>query len=240
MTEQRASGLLTPALWRLNNLLKAVPEAERERILPALERVDLGMRDLIHDADQPITQVYFPLDCVISVVALLDGDTVVEVATVGPEGMAGLPVFLGATSSPNQSFCQVPGQALRLSVDALQGFLNRGSALHDILHRYTQALMVFLGQNVACNRLHGTEQRCARWLSHTHDRVGRDSFPLTQEFMAQMLGVRRATVSISARVLQHRGLIRYSRGRITVLDAEGLRVAACTCYQAIRREFAGL
>lgn len=231
---------LTPAAataWQHNRLLGAMPEDEQERLAPDLELVELGSKAPIYGVDEPITHVYFPLDCVISVVAAVEDGTVVEAATIGAEGVAGLPAFLGATSSPHQAFCQVPGRAVRLEVGALERFFVGDGALHELMHRYTQAMMVFLAQNVACNRLHTTEERCARWLAQTHDRVGRDTFTLTQEFLGQMLGVRRATVSLAAQVLQHAGLIRYSRGLITVLDRAGLHEAACDCYATVRREF---
>ena len=170
-------------------------------------------------------------------VAAVEEDVAVEVGMVAFEGMAGLPAFLGNAASPHRAFCQIPGQALRLQTVALRRFLAGGGALHDLLHRYTQAVMVFLAQNLVCNRLHSAEERTARWLAQTHDRVGSDSFQITQEFLAQMLGVRRATVSGNARILQRAGLIRYSRGRITILDREGLHAAACDCYLTIRREF---
>lgn len=231
---------LTPAaaaVWQPNQLLAAMPEAEQQRLAPDLEVVRLETKASIYDVDQPISHVYFPLDCVISVVAALDDGTVIEVATIGAEGFAGLPAFLGATSSPHRAFCQVPGRAVRLEVVALQRFFAADGALHELMHRYTQAVMIFLAQNVACNRLHTTEERCARWLAQTHDRVGRDTFLLTQEFLGHMLGVRRATVSLAAQVLQHAGLIRYRRGQITILDEAGLHAAACDCYATVRREF---
>lgn len=215
-----------------------MPKSEQQdRLAPDLDLVELGMKVPIYDMDQPITHVYFPLDCVISVVAALEDGTVIEVATIGAEGVAGLPAFLGATSSPHHAFCQVPGRAARLEVGALQRFFADDGDLHDLMHRYTQAVMVFLAQNVACNRLHTTEERCARWLAQTPDWVGRDTFPLTQEFLGQMLGVRRATVSLSAQVLQRAGHIRYSRGHITILDQAGLHAAACDCYATVKREF---
>ncbi|GAA3612880.1 Crp/Fnr family transcriptional regulator [Microlunatus ginsengisoli] len=220
-----------------NRLLAAIPPAEQNRLALDLTLVELAAKASLYDIDEPISHVYFPLDCVISVVADLDDETVVEVATVGAEGFAGLPAFLGATSSPHRAFCQVPGQALRLDVDVMHRFFAGDGVLHQLMLRYTQAVTVFLAQNVACNQLHTSEQRCARWLAQTHDRVGRDTFPLTQEFLGQMLGVRRATVSLSAQVLQQAGLIRYRRGLITVVDESGLHAAACSCYDVIRREF---
>jgi CRP-like cAMP-binding protein len=232
--------LATAAVWRRNRLLASLPRPEQERLGSHLQLVDLGLRDLVYEVDQPIGDVYFPLDCVVSEVAQVDDDVPIEIGTTGSEGMVGLPAFLGATTSPTRAFCQVPGQALRMDLAALHRFLADGSALHDLLLRYAQAVIVSLAHNVACNRIHTTEERCARWLAQTHDRVGGDVFPMTQDFLAQMLGVRRATVSLSARVLQQAGLIRYTRGRITVLDGEGLHAAACTCYDTVRREFANL
>jgi len=241
--EKSSSGALIEAGstgWRRNRLLSALPQEELERLAPHLELVELGVRVPLHGTDQPIEHVYFPLDCVVSMIATLDGDTSIEVSTIGPEGMAGLPAFLGDSASPNRTFCQVPGEAARLEVGTLREFTGGDSALHDVLHRYSQVVLASLAQNVACNRLHTTEERCARWLAQTHDRVGQDNFLLTQEFLGQMLGVRRATVSLSAAILQRAGLIRYTRGRITVLDPDGLRRAACGCYATIIREFAKL
>jgi hypothetical protein len=222
---------------RGNRLLAALPVPEQRRLGAELTVVDLGLRDQIYDIDATITAVYFPLTCVMSLVAAVDDEVAVEIATIGFEGMAGLPVFLGAATSPHRCFCQIPGQALRLETAAPHQFLTGDGALHDLLHRYTHAMMTFVGQNVACNQLHSVEERTARWLAHTHDRVHADTFPITQEFLALMLGVRRATVSVSARILQRGGLIRYSRGRMTILDPDGLRAAACGCYRLIQRTF---
>lgn len=220
-----------------NRLLAALPIDERLRLGSELRLVELGVRDQIYDIGATITEIYFPLNCVISVVAAVEDDVAVEVGMIGFEGMVGLPAFLGSPASPHRTFCQVPGQALRLPTDTLLRFLADDGALHDLLHSYTQAVMVFLAQNLACNRLHSVVERTARWLAQTHDRVGSDSFQITQDFLAQMLGVRRATISISARILQRAGLIRYSRGRIAILDREGLHATACECYLTIRREF---
>jgi CRP-like cAMP-binding protein len=224
-------------MLQLNRLLAALPDDERLRLGSELRLVELGMREQIYDIAATITEVYFPLNCVISMVATVEDDVAVEVAMIGFEGMAGLPAFLGTATSRHRSFCQVPGQALRLETVSLRRILARDGALHDLLHRYTQAMMVFLAQNLVCNQRHSAEERTARWLAQTHDRVRSDSFQITQEFLAQMLGVRRATISVSARILQRAGLIRYSRGRITILDREGLHAAACECYLIIRREF---
>jgi CRP-like cAMP-binding protein len=177
---------------------------------------------------------------VFSVVAVVAGETSIEVATVGREGMVGLPLFLGATSSPNSAFCQIAGRSLRLSARAFGEVLAADGALHRQIHRFVQATMVQLAQNVACNRLHTAEQRASRWLLMTQDRVGENEFLLTQEFLAQMIGVRRATVSAVASALQRDGLIRYSRGQITVIDRGRLEASACECYGVVRAEFDAL
>jgi CRP-like cAMP-binding protein len=177
------------------------------------------------------------LNCVISVVAAVEDDVAVEVAIIGYDGTAGLPAFLGTAASPHRSFCQVPGLALRLKTVTLRRSWLVTAHCTDLLPRYTHAVLAFLAQNIACNRLHSAEERTARWLAQTHDRVGSDIIQITQEFLAQMLGVRRATVSVSARILQRAGLIRYNRGCVTILDRAGLRRAACDCYLTIRREF---
>jgi CRP-like cAMP-binding protein len=225
---------------RRNLLLRSLPTDEYEELRALLEPVSLEVRDPVFDRGKAIEHLYFPMDCVLSLVAIIEGEAAVEVATVGYEGMGGLPAFLGTATSPHDCFCQVPGSALRLSIADLRRYLITDGALHDVLHRYTQATMVQLAQSVACNRLHTTEERCARWLLQTRDRVGADEFPLTQEFLAQMLGVRRGTVSLTAGVLQQAGIIRYTRGRITVGDAAALHDAACECYDIVQDEYARL
>jgi len=222
---------------RRNLLLAGLPDQEFQRLLPELEVVDLAIHDQVLTRGQPIEHLHFPLDCVLSLMAPAGDDALVEVATIGYEGMSGLPVFLGTAAGPNDAFCQVAGRALRLSAAGFRRFLASDGSLHQSLHRYTQATMVLLAQNAACNRLHSTDQRCARWLLQTRDRVGGDQFPLTQEFLAQMLGVRRGTVSLTASVLQEAGVIRYTRGVITVLDADALHRAACACYDLVQEEF---
>jgi CRP-like cAMP-binding protein len=164
-------------------------------VLPDLEPVSLGLKEVLIEPKGPIGHVWFPIDGVCSVVATMEDGQVVEVGTVGNEGMVGLPVFLGRESVPLGTFCQVPGEAVRMRSEALRTEVGPGDKLHGLLRRYTQATFVFAAQGNTCNRLHSVGQRCARWLLHTHDRVGSDEFPLTQEFLAQMLGMRRASVS---------------------------------------------
>jgi CRP-like cAMP-binding protein len=171
---------------RRNRLLAGLDRDEYDHVVGLLEPYDATLRASVYSPGRPIEHVYFPLDCVFSLVAGV-GDDTVEVNTIGNEGMVGLPVFLGAAVSPNSAFCQVPGAALRMPAHALAHFLSTGDGtMHSLLHRYTQATIVQLAQSVACNQLHDARQRTARWLLMTRDRVGADSFPMTQEFLAQM------------------------------------------------------
>lgn len=225
-----------PSLHR-NAILRGLPEGELQRVSAHLELVEVELKQQVLRPGAPIEHVYFPLESVFSFVALVDGEVVVEVGTIGPEGVVGLPVFLGAPTSPHEVFCQVPGATLRMGVLQLREVLVGDGALHRQLNRYTQAMIVQLAQNVACNRVHTTAERAARWLLMTQDRVGADRFPMTQEFLAQMLGVRRPTVSLTAGALQEQGLIRFTRGVVGVLDRKGLEDAACDCYGLLRREF---
>ncbi|MGK5683485.1 Crp/Fnr family transcriptional regulator [Actinoplanes sp. URMC 104] len=223
-----------------NFILAAVPEPEWEAIRNRCEQVELSIRDVMYRQGEMIDYVYFPLSCVCSMLAEQQGDATVEVGTIGREGMAGLPAFLGVATSPNMVMAQIAGVALRLRIEDLREILVGDGVLHGQLHRYIQATMVQLSQNVACNRLHTTEERAARWLLMTADRVGAEQFTLTQEFLAQMLGVRRGTVSLTAGLLHGAGLISYRRGVITIDDRPGLEDAACECYGVVRAEFDAL
>ena len=223
-----------------NFILAAVPDKEYAQMRDRLEPVELGIKDMIYQADEPIGHVYFPTTAVLSMIAQVDGQAGVEVATIGREGMAGLPVFLGASTSPDLAFAQIRGRALRMPAGEFRDLANGAGAIQALLQRYTQAFFVQLAQGSACNRLHNLHQRLARWLLMTHDRVGQDEFLLTQEFMAQMLAVRRATVTEAAGRLQQAGLITYGRGIITIVDRAGLEAASCECYQIIADEHARL
>lgn len=220
-----------------NTLLDRLPGPEFERLRPLLVTVDARLRDQVYEPDGPIPAVYFPLTAVYSMVAVGDGPATVEVGTVGHEGLVGLPLFLGAASSPNAAFCQVPGRAAVLTAADLRRFLVRDGDLHRLLHRYTQTMMVQMAQNVVCNTAHPVVQRAARWLLTTGDRVRRDEFPITREFLGQMLGVPRPTVSEVAERLQAEGLVRYADDRVVLVDRAGLERVTCTCYRIVRAEF---
>jgi CRP-like cAMP-binding protein len=198
--------------------------------------VSLTCRQPLYEARAAIKFVYFPLNGVHSIVTSgMDGG-VVEIAAVGNEGMIGIPVFLGGTSTPDEAFCQVPGDLLQMRAARFRQEIHRSPALRTIMLRYTQAFITQIAQHAACNRLHSIGERCASWLLMTRDRVGVGEFAVTQESLAQMLGVRRATVTTAAGMLQHAGLIRYARGRITIVDRKKLERASCECYRVVRRE----
>lgn len=220
-----------------NRVLAALPSALAQQLRPMLTRIQLNRRDPVWEPDEKIDYVYFPLDCVASILALDGNGQSVEVGTVGNEGFVGLPVFLGADSSPGRSFTQVAGEAERMSSEDFRREALRDGPLREVLHRYTQAFLTQVAQGTACNRLHATDQRLARWLLSVQDRVGGKAFSLTHEFMAQMLGVRRATVTETAQALQQAGVITYQRGELTVADRAGLERLSCDCYRIVRDEF---
>jgi CRP-like cAMP-binding protein len=219
-----------------NRLLASLPKEESNRVVSQCTRVSLAIKDLVYEVDGPISHAYFPETGVISLLIVVGGDKPVEVGTIGNEGMVGLPVFLGTQQSPHRAVTQIPCEALKMKAEAFLEELTRNSPLHGLMHRYTQTILNQTAQLVACNQLHTVEERMCRWLLMAHDRVDSDEFPLTQEFLAEMLVVRRPSVTVNARVLQQAGLIRYNRGRVTVLDREGLEAASCACYEVLRRE----
>lgn len=220
-----------------NQLLSALPREEYERLLPNLEIISLFLRQIIYAPNEPIKYVYFPRDGVVSLVNVMEDGRTVEVGTVGNEGMVGIPILLGSNRIISQAVVQIVGDATRMKADVFKREVIPGSPLHNLLLRYTLALVNLISQSVACNSLHSVEQRCCRWLLLCQDRVKSDQFLLTQEFLAQMLGVSRATVSGVAATLQQEGLIRYSRGKMTICDRPGLEATSCECYRIVKDEF---
>ena len=195
------------------------------------------MRQVIQPRRQPIREVVFPLTGVASMISMGHAKDSVEVATIGCEGMIGLPLFLGDKAAAAEVFIQVPGEGLHMTAAAFRRHLIREPSLVRRLFLYTQALLTQVAQCSACNCHHAVEARCARWLLQTHDRVTGDVFPLTHRFLGLMLGVRRSSVTVTAGTLQQRKLISYSRGVVTILDRKGLEKAACVCYGFIAMEF---
>ena len=220
-----------------NKLLAALPTKEAARLVPYLEPVSLDSEETLYEPDGLIRHVYFPTSGLISLLLVLDDGSAAEVGRVGDEGMVGLPLFLGVERSHTRAFVQIPGEALRMKAQVFRQQARQGGLLVNLLLRYTQALLRHSERLTACNTWHPIEQRLCRWLLITHDRVQADQFEITQEFLSQMLGVHRKSVTIAASNLQRAGLICYSRGKLTVLDREGLEAASCECYRAIRRQF---
>jgi CRP-like cAMP-binding protein len=195
---------------------------------------------VLFEAREPIQSVYFPDNGLVSILVPLDGGKVAEVAVIGREGMAGLPLFLGADAYPHRAVVQVPGSALRLPAEAFRAAARRGSALSELLLRYTDAFLVQISQSAVCNCLHSVPKRYSRWLLMAHDRLGSDRLPLTLKFLALMLTVRLASVSEATSALERAGLVRYRRGELHILDRPGLEAASCGCYRLIQNYFAQL
>lgn len=223
-----------------NRLLAALPSEEYARLLPQLTVAQLPTRTTLHEVDAPFASVYFPLTGVASVTTLMADGAMVEVGTIGREGLTGLPAFFGAEVCPLVTFIQVAGDFARLPIAAFREAAAPGTALHGLLQLFAQAYYIMAAQSAGCNRLHPVEERCARWLLLTHDRVGADTFPLSHEFLGYMLGVRRPSVTVAMGTLQRAGLLTYHRGIVTVLDRPGLEAASCECYAIIHRAFAAL
>jgi len=217
-----------------NRLLGALVAEDLDRILPSLESVPLVDGMPIYEPNKPISHVYFPISGVVSLVSEMREGTV-EVGAIGREGMTGLPLVLHASTMPSRAFVQVPGHAYRIRGADLVAILRSAPRIERLVYRYILALFDQAAQHAACNRLHALEERCARWLLMTHDRVDGDVLPLKQQFLAEMLGVHRPAVTIAAGALQKAGVIRYTRGKVTVLDRAALEDASCKCYGIITR-----
>lgn len=220
-----------------NLLLTCLSAAERHRVLRHAEAVTLRHHTELYAAEGRVTHVYFPLTLVASMLIGAGEGTEVEVATVGKEGMLGSAVVLGVTREIGRTVVQVSGRALRLPVETLEELLTQLSPLQSLLARYQFVLLRQMAQVGACHRLHSIEARCARWLLMTHDRVGRDTFVLTQQYLAKMLGVRRATVGLVLGSFRRAGLLTYVRGHLHLLDRAGLEALACPCYAIINAEY---
>lgn len=219
-----------------NRLLAALPKEVTSRIKPHLETVSLSFKEVLYQPKKPIEYVYFPNQGVVSLLILLEDGTLAEVGLVGNEGMVGLSVFMEVETTPFKAIVQVPGVAMRMRADVFKDFVNEGNPLHNLLLRYSHVRMLQFAQSAACIAHHSVEERCCRWLLMTRDRANSNQFPITQEFLSQMLGVRRASVTVVAGMLQKAGLISYSRGRMTILDRHGLEDVSCECYRIVKDE----
>jgi CRP-like cAMP-binding protein len=220
-----------------NRLLAALPAQEYARLLPELDSVQLQARQQLTTLDEPTERLYFPRDAVVSMLVLMEDGKVVESAMVGNEGIVGLEVFLGNGLGREDIVVQIAGQSGSMRSTAFRTAVRQSIALQTLLQHYSLALMNQLARTAGCNRVHSVEERCARWLLMSQDRVGRDSFPLTHEFLAKVLGVRRASVSQTAEGLQRAGLIEYRQGWIRIVDRDGLEYVACEDYRLSRAAY---
>lgn len=221
-----------------NRILASIPPSEYQRLSEQLDLVRLRFGQVLYEPGKAIQHVYFPIDCLVSLLTAVDKRRTLEVGMVGHEGMAGMPFILGVGDSGVRALVQGAGQALRMASAPFRIEFDRNATLQQALYRYTYALMAQISQTAACNRFHDAEARLARWLLMTSDRVGSDEFALTQEFLAHMLGLRRVGVTEAASALKRRKLIDYTRGKLKILNAKGLKQASCSCYQIVNTVFA--
>ncbi|HXI24715.1 MAG TPA: Crp/Fnr family transcriptional regulator [Pyrinomonadaceae bacterium] len=220
-----------------NRLLAALPKDEYQRLLPKLELFPLVFGEVIYEPGDLIRDVYFPTSGIISLLAAVEDRATLEVGIVGREGMVGLPAFMGVRTSGNRAVVQGAGEAMKMKSTAFRNECENGSSFPRLLLRYTHSRLTQIAQGAACNRFHPIDARLARWLLMTSDRMGTDEFRLTQEFLSNMLGVRREGVNKAAGELQEHNLISYSRGNLLILDRVRLKAIACHCYGIIKKEY---
>ncbi len=220
-----------------NSLLEALPAADYALVAPSLVQVDLERGRLLYDPGDPVDHVYFPHDGVISLMTLMENGAAIESSTIGPEGALGLMAAVAPRQSLSRAIVQTPLRAARIASDRLHEAWQRSPALRDLVDRHTEALYAHAIQSVACNALHSVEARFCRWLLTCHDRISSDTIALTQEFLADLLGVQRTTVTAVARSLQDKGVIRYRRGVVDIIDRSGLQALTCECYGVTRNNY---
>ena len=220
-----------------NRLLAALPREEYERILPHLGHVSFSLGEVVYESGGQMDHIYFPTTAIVSLLYTMENGSSAEMGVSGNEGVVGVALFIGGDTMPNRAVVQSAGAAVRMRAKALQDEFGRGGAFQRLLLRYTQALLTQMSQTAVCNRLHAIEQQLCRWLLLSHDRLDTDELVMTQELIANMLGVRREGVTVAARRLQDQGLISYVRGHIRILDRRGLEAAVCECYKVVKDEY---
>ena len=220
-----------------NHLLAALPHAEAERWLPLLEPVDLQLGEVLYESGVTLSHVYFPTSAIISLLYVMENGASAEIAVVGNEGIVGISLFMGGESTSSRAVVQSAGKGFRLKAPLMKQEFNRAGPVLHLLLRYTQALITQMSQTAVCNRHHSLDQQLCRWLLLSLDRLEGNQLVMTQELIANMLGVRREGVTEGALKLQHAGLIQYARGHITVLDRAGLEKRSCECYAVVKREY---
>ena len=219
-----------------NHLLRSLSDEECARLCPNMQHVSLTLGHVLHEAGGSLDYVYFPTTCVVSCLYTMHDGSTAEMALAGNDGVIGIALFLGGNTAPHRAVVQIGGYAIRIPARLLRAEFARGGLLQRTLLRYTQALIVQISQTAVCNRLHSVEKRLCRWLLLCHDRVCGSEIKMTQEYIANMLGGRRESVTIAAGHLQDMGLIHYSRGHITILDRKGLEKMVCECYRIVEDE----
>ena len=228
---------MTDRTYLANRVLASLPAREYKRLQTHLEPIELRFGQVLYEPGTAIRYVYFPIDSLVSLLTAVDKRRTLEVGMVGNEGMAGMPFILGMGVSGVRAIVQGAGTALRMASAPFRIEFDRNRSLQGALYRYTYALMAQVSQTAACNRFHEAEPRLSRWLLMTRDRVASDEFPLTHEFLAHMLGLRREGVTEAASALKRRKLISYNRGKIRILDVRGLKASSCSCYQIVKTVF---
>ena len=223
-----------------NSLLAALSAPEQERLFPQLELVPMPLGKVLYESGNRLGHVYFPTDCIVSLLYVMEDGASAEIAVVGNEGLVGVALFMGGETTPSRAVVQSAGFAYRLPGAIIKQEFNRGGAMQELMLRYTQALLTQMAQTAVCNRHHSVDQQLCRWLLLSLDRLQSNELTMTQELIANMLGVRREGVTEAAGNLQDAGLIRYSRGRIKVLDRTRLEQRVCECYAVVRKEFSRL
>ena len=223
-----------------NRLLAALPNAEWARWLPQIEAVDMPLGKVLYESGSTMTHVYFPTTSIVSLLYVLENGASAEIAIVGNEGIVGISLFMGGESTPSRAVVQSAGQGFRLQASLMMREFNRAGPVLHLLLRYTQALITQMAQTAVCNRHHTLDQQLCRWLLLSLDRLQSDELVMTQELISNMLGVRREGVTEAAGHLQRAGLIRYGRGRITLLDRPRLEARTCECYAVVKREYGRL
>ena len=222
---------------RRNQLLAALPAPEWERWSPLLEPVELPLGRVLYESGRTLTHVYFPIDSIVSLLYVMENGASAEIAVVGNEGLVGVSLFMGGETTPSRAVVQSAGSGFRLEAQAMKKEFDRAGPVLHLLLRYTQALITQMAQTAACNRHHSLDQQLCRWLLLSLDRLQGSELRMTQELIANMLGVRREGVTEAALKLQSAGLIRYARGNITVLDRTGLEQRTCECYAVVKKEY---
>jgi CRP-like cAMP-binding protein len=220
-----------------NQLLAALPELVRQRLFTQLESVQMPLGDVLYESGTELRYVYFPTTSIVSLLYVMEDGASAEIAVVGKEGLLGIALFMGGETTPSRAVVQNAGHGFRLKGRLLKAEFNRGGPVMHLLLLYTQALITQMAQTAVCNRLHSVDQQLCRWLLLSLDRLPSNEVTMTQELIANMLGVRREGVTEAAGRLQDDGLIHYSRGRITVLDRKGLEARTCECYQVVKKEY---